>query len=155
MPTNTKSEAVTLIQSCTEGSYMNSGSCEPCTKCGYYEFSVSKCNSTHDTICKCIPGSYRDIMDGQCKQCTKCAVGWGASPACTSTSNTVCVVCPKNSYSSIESSFRSCQSCTVCDQRDEVVLKGCTSKQDTTCFSELSSPITKCVMYKGIPTLCI
>lgn len=124
------------IEMCREHTYLSKTNCEPCSKCGQFEYIKSRCNSTHDAVCECMPGFYRDISDGQCKVCTKCPVGWGASPACTSVSNTVCVVCPKDSYSSIESSTKSCQSCTLCDQRDEFILQDCTSKQDTTCFSK-------------------
>ena len=136
---------------------MIDGKCTPCTVCGDLEFTATSCNASHDTVCECQPGYYKDIKDGQCKTCRKCPVGWGASPACTSTSNTVCVACPPHSYSSIESSTKSCQSCTICDPSDEFELQQCTAQQDTSCFRKYNSspcciipPCCSCIVIASI-----
>ncbi|XP_067930221.1 tumor necrosis factor receptor superfamily member 16-like [Watersipora subatra] len=131
--TETKT-AVPAIQTCSEGTYLNGTKCKQCTPCEENEFIARECNGTHNAVCECLPGYYKDSLTNQCTMCTKCAVGWGASPTCTRTRNTVCVACPRGSYSSVESSTEICQSCTHCDRKEQVVLQKCTSKQDTTCF---------------------
>lgn len=129
-----KTNIIATTATCGDNTYVLDGECLPCTVCGDLEYTSTACNATHDAMCECQPGFYKDITDGQCKTCTECPAGWGASPACTSTSNTVCVACPPHSYSSLESSTKSCQSCTICDSQDEFELQQCTAKQDTSCF---------------------
>lgn len=121
---------------CEPGNFLSPEStCQQCSKCPSTEDVKMPCNSTHDTVCSCSTGFYRDKLDGVCKECRKCGVGKGASPACTAYSNTVCIVCPKGSYSDIESGRKSCQSCTQCGV-NEFSLQKCTAEQDTVCFSE-------------------
>ncbi|GAB1287209.1 Tumor necrosis factor receptor superfamily member 5 [Apodemus speciosus] len=87
-----------------------------------------------DTVCACKEGQHCTSKDCEtCAQHTPCGPGFGVVEMATETTDTVCQPCPDGFFSSESSLSEKCRPWARCEDKNLVVLREGTSKNDTVC----------------------
>jgi hypothetical protein len=137
-------ETDTQCQPCENGKSFSSSKyetnpCKKCRTCRDMEREISPCNSTHDTVCRCLLDFYFAEELKKCQLCDSCPKGSGAIVACSSYSNSVCKKCENGTFSDVKSATSACRPCSVCSPSQFTVME-CTDEQDTMCLSKYAKP---------------
>ncbi|XP_068591181.1 tumor necrosis factor receptor superfamily member 1A [Cebidichthys violaceus] len=90
--------------------------CFTCRECKAtkHEEVVSQCQKDQNTVCRCVIGLYKSIIDSEtyeCLKCTKCRENEKEKQRCTSENNTVCE-CRENYYRA-KGKCEPCKNCTA------------------------------------------
>ncbi|XP_061435345.1 tumor necrosis factor receptor superfamily member 4-like [Lethenteron reissneri] len=111
--------------------------CTPCGQCntGLGQVSLTRCTSTRDEVCGCLPGSHpsREHDYGSVFRCCRnCPRGLGSLAQCDLVTDVACMPCPPGFHS--DGSGGQCRPCTRCPGAE---LTSCSATNDAVCLWEV------------------
>ncbi|XP_052802022.1 tumor necrosis factor receptor superfamily member 16-like [Mya arenaria] len=114
--------------------------CKRCTECTRTdqpsgEVLVEACTPSHNTICGCKPGYWREEGKvGDCQEVSQCELRYGVKQIANSHNDTTCERCVNGkTFSNISSDVTPCQNCSVCAE-GWVQKTPCNETKDTMCI---------------------